>query len=311
MSPRAARREPGRDELAAAQQVVDLFATEAVLALDRYEQSFPADAPDKARRTADRLAHWWQRLDLDDVRPDLAGTDAEQILAKAAELSLDPENNWGVSIEEASAQAINDASVEGRPLPAKGIEDFRKEFADAYGGGAQEPARDDTWLAESLVRFRRASVLRDVVAEGARIRVSKPLREAADELVRQGQRLMDGRVDLARRQEAPISRREVFMRQAANTSALLVWDVGVDMTGAPFWAEAALKVPAVGVYVKATVEAWRDHDQAVATRLDPAQAELRAVRKDLTDALDTQSPATRRDHRALRDAADRRSGPSR
>ncbi|GAA3101554.1 hypothetical protein JOF29_003294 [Kribbella aluminosa] len=102
MSPRAERREPGQDELVAAQQVVDLFATEALRALDRYEQSFPADAPDRARRTADRLAHWWRRLGLDDVRLDRAGTDAEQILAKAAELSLDPDNRWGVSLQEAA-----------------------------------------------------------------------------------------------------------------------------------------------------------------------------------------------------------------
>ncbi|HWD80320.1 MAG TPA: hypothetical protein VG497_15595, partial [Kribbella sp.] len=153
MSPRSEFQEPTRDEEAAARQVVDLFATEALLALDRYEQSFPADTPDKARRTADRLAHWWQRLGLEDVRPDRAGTDAEQILAKAAELSLDPDNEWGVSIEEASAQAISAAAAEGRPLPVKGIEDFRKEFADAYGGRAQEP-NWDAWLAESLVRFR-------------------------------------------------------------------------------------------------------------------------------------------------------------
>ncbi|MFF0267304.1 hypothetical protein [Kribbella sp. NPDC004536] len=311
MSPRAARREPDRDELAAAQQVVDLFATEAVLALDRYEESFPADAPDKARRVADRLAYWWRKLELDDVRTDRAGTDAEQLLAKAAELSLDPDNNWGVSIEEAAAQAVNDAAVEGRPLPAKGIEDYRREFAEAYGGHAQEPDWDDTWLAESLVRFRRASVLRDVVAASARVRVSEPLRNAADDLVRRGQQLMDRRLDLARRQEAPVSRREPLLRNARDAAALLAWDVGVNMTGAPLWADLALKGPALAVYVKAVTDAWRDHDHAVATRLDPAQAQLRSVRKGITDTLDTQSPATRRDHRALRNTPAPRQGPAR
>ncbi|NUS00418.1 MAG: hypothetical protein HOV67_34780, partial [Kribbellaceae bacterium] len=292
---RAARQEPSHDELAAAQQVVDLFATEALLALDRYEQSFPADAPDKARRLADRLAHWWQRLELDDVllhRPD---SDAEQILVKAAELSLDPDNDRGVSVEEASAQAINAAAIAGRPLPAKSIQDFRKEFADAYGGRAQEPDWDDTWLAESLVRLRRASVLRDVVAAGSRVRVSAPLREAADDLVRQGQRLMDSRMALARRQEEPVSRREPLLRSARDAAALLAWDVTVNLTGAPLWADVALKAPALAVYVKSVTDAWRDHDHSVATRLHPAQAQLRAVRKNLTDTLDTQSPASRRD----------------
>ncbi|HWD83682.1 MAG TPA: hypothetical protein VG497_32505, partial [Kribbella sp.] len=159
--------------------------------------------------------------------------------------------------------------------------------------------------------FRRASVLRDVVAEGAKVRVSRPLRAAADDLVRRGQQLMDSRLDLAHRQNAPISRREVLMRQAANVSALLAWDVVVNQAGPPVWADLALKVPALAVYIKAFGDAWRDHDLAVATRLDPAQAELRAVRKGLTDTLDTQSPATRRDQRALRNATDRRSGPSR
>jgi hypothetical protein len=311
MTPRSERREPSRDELAAAQQVVDLFATEALLAIDRYEQSFPADVPDQARRTADRVAHWWQRLGLDEVRPDRAGTDAEQILAKTAEMSLNPDNKWGVSLEEASAQAISDASIEGRPLPVKGIEDFRREFADAYGGRAQEPDWDDTWLTESLIRYRRASVLRDVVAEGAKVRVSEPLRAAADELVRQGQQLMDGRMDLARRQGTPISRREPLLRHARDTAALLVWDVGVGMTGAPLWADVALKAPALAVYVQSISDTWRDHARAVVSRLDPAQAQLRAVRKDLADTLDTESPATRRDHRALRNTTPRHPGPTR
>ncbi|RZT11894.1 hypothetical protein EV649_7550 [Kribbella sp. VKM Ac-2569] len=306
MSPRSERQEPSRDELVAAQQVVDLFAAEALLAIDRYEQSFPAGAPDKERRTADRLAHWWRKLELDDVRLDPEGTDAEQILVAASDLALDPENHWGLSLEEASAQAVNRAAMDGRTMPTTSIADLRKSFESAYGGRVDLPDREDEWLAQSLTRLARASVLRDVIAEGAQIRVSEPLRAAADDLVRQGQQLMDDRLHLARRQEAPVSRRPLIARQARITSMYFAYSAGVELTGAPLWADLLMKTPATAVLFKETRDAWREHDHAVATRLDPAQAQLRSVRKGIADSLDTPTPATRRDTRAIRNATTRR-----
>jgi hypothetical protein len=300
MTPRAELREPSRDELAAAQQVVDMFATEALLALDRYEQSFPAAATDQPRQVANRLAHWWRRLELDDVRLNPEGTDAEQILVAAADLALDPANQWGLSLEEASAQAVNRAAMEGRPMPATSVADLRKSFEDAYGDRVVLPVRDDDWLAQSLTRLARASLLRDVIAEGARVRVSKPLREAADDLIRQGQQLMDDRRDLGRRQETPINRRTVFMHQLRLASTYALYSLGVDMTGAPLWADLALKTPAFALYLKETRDVWRDHAQTVAGRLDPAQAQLRSVRNDLIGTLSTNPPTTRADNRALR-----------
>ncbi|MFD3406397.1 hypothetical protein ACFWUU_37270 [Kribbella sp. NPDC058693] len=306
MTPRAERREPSRDELAAAQQVVDMFATEALLALDRYERSLPAAATDRERQVADRLAHWWRRLELDGVRLDPEGTDAEQILVAAADLSLDPSNQWGLSLEEASAQAVNRAALEGRPMPATSVAYLRKSFEDAYGDRVVLPERDDDWLAQSLTRLARASVLRDVIAEGAQVRVGAPLRQVADEMVRQGRQLMDDRLDLARRQEAPVSRRAALMQQARLTSTYALYSLGVDLTGAPHWADVALKVPAFALYLKESRDAWRDHGDAVATRLDPAQAQLRSIRNDLLGTLATDPPTTRRDTRALRNATNRR-----
>lgn len=306
MSPRSELQEPSRDELVAAQQVVDLFAAEALLAIDRYEQSFPSSAPDKERRTADRLAHWWRKLELDDVRLDPEGTDAEQILVAASDLALDPENHWGLSLEEASAQAVNRAAMDGRTMPTTTIADLRKNFESAYGGRVDLPDRDDEWLAQSLTRLARASVLRDVIAEGAQVRVSEPLRAAADDLVRQGQQLMDDRLDLARRQEAPISRRPLRAQQAKITSMYFAFCTGVELTGAPLWADLLMKTPATAVFFKETRDAYREHDHAVATRLDPAQAQLRSVRKGIADSLDTPTPATRRDTRAIRNATTRR-----
>jgi hypothetical protein len=308
---RAAATEPTRDEIVAAQQVVDLFATEALLALDRYEQAFPADAPDRERRVADRLAHWWRKLELADVRLDRGGTDAEQILAKAVEVALDRDNEWGLNLEEAAALTTSEASIEGRRVPDRGLADFRKEFLEAYGGRAGEPSYDDTWLAESLTRFARASLLRDVVEAGAKVRASEPLRAAADVLVEQGRQLMDDRLDLARSREKPVSRLSALTRQASASALYTTYAAGVTMIGAPMWANLALKTPALAVLTKASMDIWRDHRESVRTRNEPAQAQLRVDRDDMVRTLGVEPPATRRDLRALRKAADRRPGRER
>lgn len=314
---REAAGEPGRDELAAAQQVVDMFAAESLLALDRYEQSFPADVTDRARQTADRFAYWWRKLRMDDVRLGEGGSDAEQILATAAELSFDPKNEWGLSIEEATAQANNTAALDGRPPLTKGIADFRRDFEDAYGGQASTPSRADEWLAQSLTRLARAAVLRDVIARGAQVEVSQPLRAAADEMVRQGQRLTDDRRDLAAQQEAaesaqsaPVDRRGLYGRQVGLTLMYAGYSAGVDLTGAPLWAQIALKAPAVAALIDATRKNWDAHHPADPAGLDPAQAELRSVRTDLINNLDRPNPTTRRDARTLR-TLNHPTGPSR
>jgi hypothetical protein len=291
----------------AAQQVVGLFAAEAVLALDRLERSFPAGARDRERQVADRLAYWWQKLELDDVRLDREGTDAEQILAAAADQALDPENQWGVSLEEASAQAVDRAAMDGRTMPTTTVADLRKEFEDAYGGRADVPERDDTWLSQSLTRLARAGVLRDVIAEGAQVRLSAPLREAADELVRQGQQLMDDRRQLAVQQEVPA--KGSAMGHARNFAGMWAYSTAVGLTGAPFWAQVAMNTPASVLFLAS----WREQQQqqkSFERRLDPAQAQLRSVRTDLINNLDGPSPVTRRDARAIRNT-NRPTGPTR
>ncbi|HEY3508477.1 MAG TPA: hypothetical protein VGL36_04925 [Kribbella sp.] len=309
-----AEQEPSREEVLAAQRVVDLFATEALLALDRYEQSLPADASDKARRTADRFAHWWHKLELDGVRLDRAGTDAEQVLAQVSDLALDPDNEWGVSLEEASGLAASEAAIAGRPVPEKGIADFRKEFEQAYGGHAGEPS-NDAWLADSLTRFARASLLRDVVESGAKTRVSGPLRAAADDLVRQGRQLIDDRGKLDR----SIGRRpgdKVALRDAEErlTVPYVLLSVGLQAGSAPLppMVGVASQAVVLGMYLNNLRQVRREHREAAATQVDPAaQDRLLLDRGGLVDTLGTPPPATRRDIRTLRNATERRNGPSR
>ncbi|GAA3101562.1 hypothetical protein GCM10010530_27250 [Kribbella aluminosa] len=76
-----------------------------------------------------------------------------------------------------------------------------------------------------------------------------------------------------------------------------MYSLGVDLTGAPLWADLAMRTPALALYLKETRDTWRDHAQAVASRLDPAEAQLRSVRHDLLDPLATPHPAPRRDAR--------------
>ncbi|TCC30119.1 hypothetical protein [Kribbella speibonae] len=305
--PRTYRGEPSRDELVAAQQVVDMFASEALLALDRFERSFPATATDRERQVADRLAYWWQKLELDEVRPDPRGSDAEQILGAAADLSRDPENQWGVSIEYASAYAANLAVMEGRMSPVTTVADLRTRFEEAYGGQASEPERADDWLGQSLTRLGRASVLRDVIAEGARVGASEALHEAADELVRQGQRLMDDRRELAVQQEVQPENQGVRWH-ARNFAAAAAY--GWTMTAADSVVTYAAMNLATGFYAVSVWNERRDQRTAFEHRLDPAQAQLRSVRTDLINNLDEVGAVTRRNAGALRNS-NRPTGPSR
>jgi hypothetical protein len=297
-----------RDEYAAAEQVMDLFASEALLALDKFERSFPPGDPAQPRQTADRLAYWWRRLGMDDVALSSDATDAQRILATAADLAMDPDNKWGVTIEEATSQASMRASLfDGRPV-TQGVADLRRDFEESYGGALNLP-RDDGWLSESLTRLARASVLREVVGMGAKAKVSEQARGAADELVRQGQRLMDNRRELAAKKAEPVGGRREYIAQQLNYQATyFLYSLGVELTHVPQWAELALKVPAGAYLLYKAIEAWADRRDAIDSRLDPAQAQLRAVRADLTRNLDGSSPLGQRDTRAIRAARGRDGG---
>jgi hypothetical protein len=288
-------------QLVPARQVVDMFATEALLALDRYGKSLPAGAPDGPQQTADRFAHWWRRLRLDDAWRGAGGTDAEQILAKAAELALDPGNDAGLSAEEAAAQANSVAAYKGRPMPLKAIADFRRDFAAAYGGKADLP-EPEQWLVQSLTRLARASVLRDVVARGAQVQLSQPLRDAADDLARQGRELMDARRELGVRQQAQAGRESEARRGIWTVAGCVAYSLGVTATGAPPLAQLAMIAPALAVTVSETAKSWDALQAPAGPGLDPAQAELRSVRTDLVNTLSTPPPTTRRDTKALRNS---------
>jgi hypothetical protein len=293
-------RGPSRDELVAAGQVVDLFASEALLALDRYERSFPESATDRERQVANRLAYWWRKLEMDGEVLDPRGSDAEQILGTAAGLALDPQNEWGVSVEYAAGHASGLAVAEGRPAPATTIDDLRGRFDQEYGGEAGEPELPDDWLAQSLTRLSRASVLRDVIAAGARVSPDESLRKTTDELVRQGQQLMDQRRGLTVLEEQPPKAPSPAQWHLRNFVATAGFSAGLTAASdvavqGGFLAVGALYATGVGLEVRKLRHAF-DH------WLDPAQAQLRSVRGDLINSLDGAADATQRAARSARGA---------
>jgi hypothetical protein len=296
-------------ERAAAQQVVDMFATEALLALDK------VPAYGASRQSARLLADWWRKLRMDDVQPG-DGSGPEHILVAAAEISLDPDNR-GLDLREAVLRANDRADLEARPRPEKDLWELRQDFEDAYGGQASVPARHEEWLAQSLTRVARAALVRDVIAQGARVRVSEPLRAAAEEVVRQGHHVTKARQQLAAHQaaaraepSAPAGRGSAYARQAGLLVALAAYGATVDMSGAPLWAQIALKTPVGAAYVAGTLKNWSAQQNTIGTALDPAQAQLRSVRRDLITSLDAPTPATAGTTRGL-PGTDRRAGRDR
>jgi hypothetical protein len=290
---RAPRGSRSDEDLQAAQLAVDLFAGEALLAVDRLERSASPGDPSQRRIIANRLRYWAERFGLKGppVEPD--ATDAPRILASAVGLATDPDNEAGVSLQAAIEQAGPDLT--------KGIADFRREFEDAYGGRIIVPGETDQWLGDSLKRLARAEVLREVVKLGATVRFSRSAVRAADELVEQGSRLQSGRAELAAAKALQgSSGRRFVARQAARVLTFAACAAGVELSSLPHPVRVALESSAGAALI---VAAQRDTlVQWAAADADPRHAQLRlqAARADLTVGLNGPNPLGQRDAKAIR-----------
>ncbi|TDD61178.1 hypothetical protein E1263_08300 [Kribbella antibiotica] len=257
---------PRDEEVVAIEQVMDLFATEALLALE------------KADRPAERLAEQWQRLGLDELQ--LSDSEAQQHLA---------------------------AAVAGAPMDSS---DLRREYRDSYGRSHVPPLADQ-WLDESLTRLARAGVLRDVVATGTKLKVSEPLRKAADDLVREGMQLLEGRRFLDHQQTAPLpGRKAQILGYATALTACTAYGTAVQSLSQPIPVQAVLLAPAL-VYLTARYRNLeRDWMVGRHNQVTPAKDQLADARWDAADAVDAAAQPTRADTRVIR-AARREAGPSR
>ncbi|MEU4192238.1 hypothetical protein AB0E69_10085 [Kribbella sp. NPDC026611] len=165
----------------AAQLAMDLCATEAVLMLDRFERSLPADDPQTPLLVAQHLSGPLRELGFDrpeqpvrDLQPvpPVGPTRAQLLLVAAGELALEPEA--GLTLEKAAARA----GLDGRPA-----EELRATYDKYYGdGGVPAPG-----LRESLARTAEASILHRTAALGVKVRGNKQARDAAAGFVEQAQ----------------------------------------------------------------------------------------------------------------------------
>lgn len=272
-----------REQLQAADQVMNLFAQESLLALKAYEDSFPADAPDRAQKVGERLAYHWNRYGLDEVTPGKDCGDAQRVLWAAAKIASDP-----------ASRGLRTSAAEGVAKPgtiARLSADLNRRFGDSLP--VPPPGQ---WLDESLSRLAKASVLQDVVRLEAKVAVdvsrdaqqaspNESAQQAAADFVRQGQRLGDQSREVAaaasklRTQEPDYYRNQSLLATA--------WASATIATGAiePWWAELAVRIPVTGYLVQRAAEAYlerRDLQRLVGA----GQSELRSVRTELIGSLD-------------------------
>jgi hypothetical protein len=287
-----------RAELKAAGEVMDLFAREAVLALDRYVESLPPGRPLEA---GERFAGLWRESGLHKVEfPN--PTDSQRILRAAYGLSQ-TSSQRPLTV----AGATRDASLAGRPV-TWGIEHLRRDLEDSYGDSLEVPEPGE-WLKQSLGRLAKASVVRDAVQLGAAVRLLSPAaREQADNLVQQGLRLKDARREAGRSADGYRAASDRFTVDSLTYNAVSLAATSIVMA-MPHWTRIA-SVP-VNVYAALKVFSSWANTRSATKRLDAGQEQLRSVRADVAGVVDRTKPLGPLAQRAA-DIANRRSdGPSR
>jgi hypothetical protein len=298
------------DELVTARQVMDFVTAEAVVALDRYEKSFAAGDREQPQQSARRLAYWWKILKMDEVDFGPDPTDAQRILAAAGSIVTGDRTPSGLRMRDAFQLARTRARVDDGVTLSTGVDKLRSDFEAVYGGRMPEPDAG-VWLKKSLTRLAKASVLAEVLAVPAEVTLSKRVRDTANELVDQGQKLVDSQRRVAKAQAVPIPTLGQAASQQAGISAVGVLNsTAVDQGHLPWMLEMALKAPG-GVWVAyQTLRLWSDRRSAM-QELESAQAALRASRPGVISTLDAAGQVPSRDVKAVRTARSRSTGPER
>jgi hypothetical protein len=289
-----------RAELKAAGEVMDLFAREAVIALDLYVESLPPGRPLEA---GERFALLWRESGLHEVEfPN--PTDSQRILRAAYGLSQ-TSSQRPLTV----AGATRDASLAGRPV-TEGIEDLRRDLEDSYGDSLEVPEPGE-WLKQSLGRLAKASVVRDAVQLGAAVRLLSPAaREQVDNLVQQGLRLKDARREVGRSADGYRAASDRFTVDRLKYGAVSLAATSIVMA-TPHWTGIAAAGRAVSVYAALKVfPSWANRRSAT-KRLDAGQEQLRSVRADVADVVDRTKPLGPLAQRAANIANRRSDGPSR
>ena len=195
----AGRSQAVRDlERRAADQTVDLYAREALVALQDLGTSFGPSDPSRGREVGVRLLQYWEQLGMDEL--DWSGPDngdAARILAAVAEIGREPGDGPRTDpISRASRLAAS-----RRPL-RENADTIRRRTLAQYGEPSADAGSPDDRLRGALARLATARVIRDVVELPTTTRGSEPVRRAAEQAVDEAVRLGDRTRELDRANEA-------------------------------------------------------------------------------------------------------------
>ncbi len=177
---------------------MDLYARDALVALQDLGRSFGSNDTTRGREVGVRLLQYWEQLGMDEL--DWSGLDrgdAERILAGVAEVARRPGDGWRADpISQGSQLAAG-----RRPL-RENADTIRNRTIAETGPPAADQGTPDDRLRRSLARMATARVIRDVVDLPTTTQGSEPVRRAAEQVVDEAVRLGDRRRDLERATEA-------------------------------------------------------------------------------------------------------------
>jgi hypothetical protein len=268
------------EELRAAKAIMDLFAQEAVVALDDLERSFSSETPDKAVRVGEEFARLWRGYGLDEVTFGPDPTDAQRILVAAANIATAPDSQ-GLTVQGAVAEA---QKATERPL-SDTVAQLRSGFQQTFGDELPVP-RPREWLEQSLSRVAKSAVLRDVVSLGAEVKVSPEVRQAADNLVQQGLEL-DEKTGKASEIASDLNRKNHGYSDRLRDLAIAVSMEGTLLAlNIPPWLKAGLVAPAAGVTLRLAWQEVKEHDH-LQRLLNEGRPGLRSVRTEVAATVDT------------------------
>lgn len=273
-----------RTERDVADDVVTMFAQDALVALQDFERSFDGDDPGLAREVGGRFRRYWSQAGLDGLDWSGERDDPQKIVAAVAELAN----------SESGEATVGEASllVASRGMLQHGVDDMRADVVVDDGPHAPDPTER---LRESLARLGKARVFRDLVDLQTTIGVSSDVRVAVERAVDEAERLGDDQryrapVLAARDQaEARHVRAKIARNGLGSGTGLNIITSSDRLTSA---------VIAVAVCVNLELFRMRRHGQYVAAdrSLQPYDQAVVHQHERLGQALDALPTATQRPH---------------
>jgi hypothetical protein len=267
----------------AADDVIDIFAWEALVALQKYAEHLGEDHPDTPAKVGDLLVRTWDDagLDLAEWPEESELSDAQALLRTAVDSAVRFPGVGGTV-----RGAVDDLATVQQRFPARTVGEVASELERAYGRPlvTSSPAH---WLRSSLGRVAAARLVRDTVGLEARAEAGPEAREWAQRILRESEMHgydRDQGVDRAEQHERQVA--GTWKGKVATLAAAVAGVAGLDyaVTGD---VDQWLSGGAVVVYVASRLALnYRDQRRDASRGVGTAQEQNRSGRSDLGGSLD-------------------------